>query len=197
MDVKPSAGKRTVRRLAQLAVAVLACMLVAAGLIVAAGLGDQVADADMIVVPGNTVAPDGNPSPRLQARLNAALALFREHRAPLIFVSGGTGKEGFDEAVVMAGYLVHHGVPAAAIVEDSLGVDTAATARNAGRFMREHRLRSAIVATQYFHIARTKLALQRNGVQVTGTVHARHLELRDAYSIPREVVAYVAYCVKS
>lgn len=174
----------------------LGSVFLAASAIVAAGLNDHISNADMIVVPGNTVAPDGTPSPRLQARLDVALELFRESRAPIIFVSGGTGKEGFDEAVSMSNYLLKNGVPLAAIVTDRLGIDTAATARNAANFMRINHLKSAFVATQYFHVARTKLALERNGIQVTGTAHARYVEFRDLYSIPRETIAYVAYFAK-
>lgn len=162
--------------------------LLAAVGIIWIGLDDHISHADLIVVPGNTVAPDGKPSPRLQARLDVALQLFQEHWAPLIFVSGGIGKEGFDEAVVMANYLSQHGVPTTAIIKDSLGIDTASTAQNASEFMRANNLRSAIIATQYFHILRTKLALQRRGVKVVGTVHGRYIELRDVYSTLREVL---------
>jgi uncharacterized SAM-binding protein YcdF (DUF218 family) len=188
---------RTVRRaLLVLFLLGLGGFFVAALAIVVTGLRDQLANADVIVVPGNTVAPDGTPSPRLQARLDAALALYEGRRAPLIFVSGGTGVEGFDEAVAMASYLVKRGVSPAAIVKDNQGIDTAATARNAAAFMRAHKLRSALVATQYFHVPRTRLALERHGVQVVGSAHARFFELRDLYSIPREVVGYVAYTAR-
>lgn len=175
-------------------VAGLCCLAAAA--IVASGLADHVATADVIVVPGNTVAADGTPSPRLRARLDAALRLFEERRAPLIFVSGGTGREGYDEALSMASYLTKRGAPQSAIVMDNLGVDTAATAANASRFMRTNNLKTAIVATQYFHVARTRLALERNGIQVVGTVHAQYVEVRDLYSIPREVIAYAVYSLR-
>ena len=175
----------------------LVSFLLAAGAIVLVGLNDSVSDADLIVVPGNTVAMDGTPGPRLQARLDVALKIYREHRAPLIFVSGGVGKEGFDEAASMSNYLVKNGVPATAVVKDSLGVDTFATAKNAANFIRANGLKSAIVATQYFHVPRTKLALERNGVKVLGTIHARYFEVRDLYSIPREVLGYAAYRARS
>jgi vancomycin permeability regulator SanA len=183
---------RKFKLLAMLAVALL---LACAGWLIAADCSDQLepAGADIIVVPGNTVAPDGRPSPRLKARLDAALALYRAGRASLVFVSGGVGKEGFDEAQVMADYLAANGVPAAAIVADSQGLDTMATARNAATFMRSAGLRSAIVATQYFHVARTCFALERAGVHVVGHVHARYAETRDIYSIPREVVGLAGY----
>ncbi|NMM27309.1 MAG: YdcF family protein [Glaciimonas sp.] len=184
------------QRLKLLILICLSCFLLATSAIVAAGLNDQLANADLIVVPGNAVARDGTPSPRLRARLDVALQLFQERRAPLIFVSGGTGKEGFDEAISMSNYLVKNGVPATAIIKDSMGIDTAATAKNAANFIRTNNLKTALVATQYFHVARTKLALERNGVLVTGTVHARYFEMRDFYSIPREVIAYIAYTAK-
>lgn len=174
----------------------LVCFLAAAGTVILTGLHDTIADADMIVVPGNAVSQDGTPSPRLKARLDAALMLFRNHRAPLVFVSGGIGKEGFDEAVAMSNYLLENGVPPSAIVKDSFGKDTAATAKNAADFMRSHHLKTALVATQYFHVMRTRLALERNGVVVTGTAHGSYFEMRDLYSIPREVAAYIKYFVE-
>jgi uncharacterized SAM-binding protein YcdF (DUF218 family) len=182
--------------LVRLALIPVGCFALATVLLVTVGLNDRQGQADLIVVPGNTVAPDGTPSPRLRARLDAALVLFRQGRAKRIFVSGGIGKEGFDEALSMSNYLVQHGVPRDAIVTDNLGIDTAATASNAAAYMRSKGLKNAYVATQYFHVPRTQLALERNGVQVTGTAHAKYFEWRDLYSTPREVLGYAAYLVR-
>jgi vancomycin permeability regulator SanA len=173
--------------------AALTAYAAAATALAIAGLNDTLARADAIVVPGNTVAPDGTPSPRLQARLDAALNVYRQGYAPLIIVSGAVGKEGHDEALVMAAYLVAQGVPAAAVLADSAGVDTAATARNVAALAAQRQVKSALVVTQYFHVPRTRLALQRAGVQVAGNVHARYAEWRDAYSLVREVLGYAAY----
>lgn len=185
------------RTLKQIIFIGICAIALAAGIIVMSGLNDHVANADLIVVPGNTIAPDGSPSPRLKSRLDVALDLFRQGRAPLIFVSGGVGKEGFDEAVAMSKYLKNNGIPSRAIVIDSLGIDTAATARNARNYMRTNNLKTALVATQYFHVPRTKLALERQGVRVAGTVHAHYFEMRDLYSTLRETIAYVSYYAKS
>ena len=168
----------------------------AAAALVLAGLHDELAPADVIVVPGNTILPDGTPSPRLQARLDAALTQFQEHRAPRILVSGATGKEGFDEAAAMARYLQSRGVPAGAIVEDNQGWTTEATARNAAALMRAHGWKSAMVATQYFHVPRFRLALERSGIAVSGQVHAPYVEWRDLYSVPRETVGYAVYFMR-
>jgi vancomycin permeability regulator SanA len=105
------------RKITVLGLATAGVFLLATTALVLAGLNDKLAPADVIVVPGNTIMPDGTPSPRLQARLDVALKQFQERRAPRILVSGATGKEGFDEAASMARYLVKHGVPASAIID--------------------------------------------------------------------------------
>ena len=184
------------RKLTLLGLASSATFSLATAALVLAGLNDKLAPADVIVVPGNTILPDGTPSPRLQARLDAALAQFQAGRAPRILVSGATGKEGFDEAAAMGRYLQSRGVPARAIVEDNQGWTTEATARNAALLMRAHGWKSAMVATQYFHVPRFRLALERSGIAVSGQVHAPYVEWRDLYSVPRETVGYAVYFMR-
>ncbi|PJJ18521.1 DUF218 domain-containing protein [Janthinobacterium sp. 67] len=185
------------RKITVLGSSAVGVFLLATAALMLAGLNDKLAPADVIVVPGNTIAPDGTPSPRLQARLDVALKQFQEHRAPRILVSGATGKEGFDEAAAMARYLQSRGVPAGAIIEDNQGWTTDATARNAAVLMRTHGWKTAMVATQYFHVPRFRLALERSGIAVSGNVHAPYFELRDLYSVPRETVGYAVYFMRN
>lgn len=184
---------RTLRSLGLMLLTAAAVFLAAAALVAVAGLRDRLAPADAIVVLGNTVGPDGRPSPRLKGRLDGALAAYRRGFAPLLVVSGGIGKEGFDEAAVMADYLVENGVPRQAVIVDSSGVDTAATAAAVAALGKTRGIKSVIVATQYFHVVRTRIALERAGVAVAGNVHAPYFEARDMYSLPREVVAIGAF----
>lgn len=93
----------------------------------------------------------------------------------------------------MAAYLIGHGVPAEKIVVDSEGVNTEASARNTARLLKERSGRSVMVISQYFHISRAKLALRKSGVQEVYSAHAYLFDLRDLYSIPREVVGFL-YC---
>lgn len=173
----------------------LACL---AGMlcIVYDGLNDHIINADLIIVPGNKIEIDGTPSPRLKARLDKAAELFRQGKAKLVFVSGGTGAEGYDEAAVMSAYLIAQHIPASAIVMDNKGVNTISTARNASIFMQKHKLASALAVTQYFHVSRTKLALREMGIAEVGSAHAQYFELRDIYSLFRELPAYVYYLGK-
>src|SRR5690348_5039955 len=93
-------------------IAAVATLALAMTLLVFAGLHDRVGKADIALVLGNTVNPDGTPSPRLRARLDKTLELYRAGYFPEVIASGGVGKEGYDEASVMRDYLVSRGIPA-------------------------------------------------------------------------------------
>jgi vancomycin permeability regulator SanA len=163
-------------------------------LIVWDGLSDEIKPADLIVVLGNKIEANGQPSLRLQARLERALSLYQQHVSARILVSGGVGVEGFDEAKVMKEFLVARGVPSSQIWTDAQGIDTRATAKNTKRFLEEHQLCSAIIVSQYHHISRTKLAFSQEGIQEVYSAHAQMgPELRDPYSLVREFVGYYAY----
>lgn len=154
---------------------------------------DEIQKADVAVVLGNAVNRDGLPSHRLAARLDTAVKLYHDGMFDHVIVSGGIGRYGFDEAAVMKNYLVKQGVPPEKIIADSLGVTTAATARNTAVIAREHRWSSVLVISQYFHIPRSRLALSRAGLDRVYSAHAHYFELRDIYSTLREVIGYGAY----
>ena len=160
------------------------------------GLHNRSTVADAAVVLGNEVLASGQPHPRLAARLDAALALFREKRCALIIVSGGTGKSGHVEADAMARYLEDRGVPPGKIVRDVTGVNTWETARFTAAYMREHNLASVVVVSQYFHSARSVMALRFMGIQKVGTASPRYFEWRDVYSVAREVPGIIWYFCK-
>ncbi|MNK73713.1 hypothetical protein D3C87_932110 [compost metagenome] len=184
-----TAGKWAVRALAVLAAAVL----LAAAALAATGLMAGAREADVAIVLGNTVQPNGDPSPRLAARLDRAYDCYAASQCRVLFVSGGVDPAGADEAAAMRGYLQRRGVPADRIVTDSAGIDTWATARHASAYMREHGYTRALAVTQYFHVPRTMLALKRQGVADVGGGYPRYFELRDIYSVFRELPAMALY----
>ncbi len=157
------------------------------------GFHDDIKPCDMGLVFGNTVYPNGAPSPRLTARLDRAIELYHKNFFSVVFVSGGVGKEGQDEALVMREYLIQRGIPPAQISADQKGITTFHTATNAASLMKELNLESAMVVTQYFHVSRSKLAMKRCGVVKIFSAHAYYFEWRDLYSIPREVFGYIWY----
>lgn len=69
------------------------------------GLTDDIRVSDVGIVLGSKVMPDGLPSDRLRARLDRTSDLYQQGMFKKIIVSGGTGKERYSEARVMADYL--------------------------------------------------------------------------------------------
>ncbi|WP_207753510.1 YdcF family protein [Sporosalibacterium faouarense] len=164
-------------------------------LIVIDGLNDDLETVDVGVVLGNKVELDGQPSKRLQRRLDRAIELYEGDYLKYIIVSGGIGKEGFDEAVVMKDYLIQSGIPEDNIILDSKGNNTYMTAKNSKEIIEKESFNSVMIISQYYHISRTKLAFKKVGFNKVYSAHARIFEIRDIYSLVREFVAYYKYLV--
>lgn len=129
----------------------------------AALLVRSAAPYDLLIVPGFTPAGAEKPlstvHPDAAARLDEALALYREGKARLLLVSGGNVQpEGtpYNEALSMKAYLLARGVPPSAIVVEPCARHSTTNLRNAGRFMLKYHLRTALVVTsadQAFYFA--------------------------------------------
>ncbi len=85
------------------------------------------------------------------------------------------------------------GVPADRVLLDEAGVNTAATARNAVRILRDHHLHSALLVTHYFHGPRARMLLRHAGGQgqVAPAYMTRRL-LGEPWYVFREVMGFWA-----
>ena len=175
----------------------LVLYVLATGWLVCDGLTDRLGHADVALVLGSKVELDGKPSVRLRARLDRAAELYKGGYFPWIIVSGGLGKEGFDEAVVMRDYLVAQGLPADRLILDSHGDTTFASAQNTRTIATQRHFKSVLVVSQYFHLPRSRLALQRCGFGPVYSAHARLFEGRDVYSSLRETLGWIEYRFRS
>lgn len=151
-------------------------------------------DADCIVVFGARVYSDGTPSHALADRVDEAIRLYHQGAAPTLVMSGAIDEvHGGSEPAAMRDRAIAAGVPAAAIVLDEAGVDTAATVRNTADWMRARGLHRLLAVSHYYHQPRVKLLFERAGV-LTYTVPAtmtRRL-LKEPWFVAREVLAYHA-----
>ena len=163
--------------------------------ITADGLQDDLHAADLAVVLGSRVQLDGSPSDSLKARLDHTLDLYRSGYFKLVLVSGGRGREGYDEPAVMRRYLEARGIPHEDIFEDNGGSNTWRTARNTAAFLQAHHLNSVLIISQYFHLPRCRLAFAKFGIAPVYWSHAPFWARRDLYSVPREVVGFVGYSI--
>jgi vancomycin permeability regulator SanA len=188
--------KAALNALRGVTVAIPAVFIVFAAMLAASGLRDDIHTADVAVVLGNAVQPNGQPSPRLKARLDKAVQLYRQGLFPNVVVSGGVDAEGTDEAIAMKQYLIAQGLPSPHIFVDSNGRTTYLTAKNLTPLVKAKQWKSVFVISQYFHIPRTRLALQKFGLAPIYAAHANFFELRDFYSIARETIGFGAYLIR-
>ena len=178
-------------------VAALGALVLGTLILVMAGLRDDVGKADIALVLGSKVELSGMPSERLKARLDKTIELYQAGWFPLVIASGGVGKEGFDEAVVMHDYLTAHGIPKDNVIMDSKGNTTFDSAQNTHRIIQQKHLKSVFVVSQYFHLPRSRLALKRTGINEVRSASPRFFEMRDLYSAPRELLGWFNYLLRS
>ncbi|MFT5914241.1 MAG: vancomycin permeability regulator SanA [Flammeovirgaceae bacterium] len=165
-------------------------------LIISDGLSDELQQADFAVVLGNKVELNGKPSLRLKSRLDKAVEIYKLGFVNKIIVSGGFGKEGFDEGIIMRDYLVENEIPRSRLITDSKGNTTFLTAKNTLGFAKK--TDRIMVISHYYHISRTKLAFKRFGFENVVGVHANsHLEAKEPISIFREFVGFYYYLFRS
>lgn len=183
---------RFLRRGAMAAAGVLAAGF---GVLLFLGARDRGEVADCIVVPGAALRKGRRPSDALEYRLEGALQLYRDGRAPLIIVTGG-GEGDWDEAAVMADWLAERGVPRAAIVPENASATTRDSGVNVARIMRERGLGSALVCSQWFHVARTRLCLEQEGVSTQAAPCGGNTLVKEPFYVLREMAALPAYALR-
>ncbi|MEV0467955.1 ElyC/SanA/YdcF family protein [Nocardia tengchongensis] len=117
--------------------------------------------ADVAIVLGAEVKPDGRPSDYLKARLDLGRQLLEAGKVKALLLTGDNGRASYDEPTRMRDYLVGHGVPAAKIALDYAGFSTYESC------VRAHDIfgvRSAIAVTQDFSLPRTIALCRAAGI---------------------------------
>jgi SanA protein len=121
--------------------------------------------AQVALVLGAYVQPDGRPSAMLEDRLAAAAALYRDGRVDRVLASGDHGRPDYDEVNAMRRELVRLGVPDRDVFTDHAGFDTLDSVVRARKVFG---VRSAVVVTQPFHMARALWLARHAGLDATG-----------------------------
>jgi SanA protein len=131
----------------------------------------DVPPAQVAIVPGALVMPNGMMSAMLADRVRQASALWRAGKVEKILVSGDHHTWAYDEPDTMRKALVQEGVAPRDIFEDHAGFDTWATmVRARGIFG----VRNAVVVTQGFHMPRALYLADAAGIDATGLTADLH-----------------------
>lgn len=162
--MRPS--RRSFVRLALTALALLLTAWVASLIAVLAWeRHDQARPASAIVVLG-AAQYVGRPSPVLRARLDHAIDLWRRNLAPLMIVTGGTGRgDTTSEAAVSQRYAVQRGVPASAILLETEGRTTSESMEGVAALMGRRSRRDVLLVSDPFHMLRLTILARRHGLE--------------------------------
>jgi SanA protein len=149
----------------------------------------EVPRAEVAIVPGALVQPDGKMSGMLNDRVEQAARLWHAGKVEKILVSGDHGQWTYDEPDAMRKALVNRGVPPRDVFEDHAGFDTWATMVRARSIFG---VRHAVVITQGFHMSRALYLADAAGIDATGlTADLHHWGYQGRKSSVREVLSRV------
>lgn len=116
---------------------------------------DRPAPADVLVVLGALIEPDGKPADQLRARLDTAVWAYEQALAPAIIVCGGQGRdEPETEARAMARELIAAGVDESAIRLEERSHNTLQNLQNARELMARQGEQTALIVTSDYHMTR-------------------------------------------
>ncbi len=131
----------------------------------------RVPSAEVALVLGAYVEPDGQMSQMLADRVQGAAELWHAGKVEKILVSGDHTTWAYDEPDTMRRALQADGVPAADIFTDHDGIDTWYSMVRAHRVFGVH---NAIVVTQGFHMPRALYLASQAGLHAHGFVTDLH-----------------------
>jgi SanA protein len=123
--------------------------------------------AQAAIVLGAKVSADGTPSDMLVDRLETGIKLYKLGKVDKLLLSGDHGQVDYDEVNAMLKYVLARGVPDQDVFTDHAGFDTYDTMYRARDVFQ---VKTAIVVTQKFHLARAVYLARRLGLQATGVV---------------------------
>jgi vancomycin permeability regulator SanA len=162
------------------------------------GMTDYRRPGDVVVVFGAQVHDDGRPSTSLRDRMDTAVELYEAGLVKRVFVSGGVGESGYNEALVMNEMAIDAGVPAEDVVVDSNGVSTDATVTDTIPFFGDEGWRRILAVSQFYHLPRIKLAYQRAGWDVLTVPAGTSAPIpQTPRLVAREIPAFWFYYLKA
>ena len=125
--------------------------------------------ADVIIVLGARVMPDGELSTTLEHRIQTAYETYAQGYAEKLIVCGARGwDEPMTEAAAMKEYLLSNGVPEESIFTEDQSTNTMQNLINAKTIMEENGFQTAMIVTSNYHVERAVRLCEDAGIQASG-----------------------------
>lgn len=121
--------------------------------------------ADAAIVLG-AAAWGEKPSPVFRERINHALTLYQNERVEKLIFTGGTPKSGYStEGAVARRFALRQGVPPQDILFETTSKDTYQNLANARWLMRKNGLKTVIIVSDPYHMARAMAMAEDLGIR--------------------------------
>ncbi len=159
-----------------------------------AGTQDNTRPAEVIIVLGAGLRPDGRPGPALTRRSLRTADLWREGIAPAVICAGGQA-ESFprSEADACREILRNHGLPPSAILLEDRSRSTEENALFSSQLMAERGWTSAVLVSDSYHMLRAGWLFTQHDIEAyTSPVPAKRIHHPHSYphSLLREFLAF-------
>ena len=169
----PPSQADVLRTVLQLAVGALLASIALVGYmafqITTQGARDERRAADAIIVLG-AAQFNGRPSDVFKARLEHAVALWKEGHADWFVVTGGkVPDDRTTEAAVARAWAIEHGVPEAAILAEDRGRTTLESMEAVGAMFRNRGLETGLFVSDEMHMLRVLRMASDQGIQAWGS----------------------------
>ena len=150
--------------------------------------------ADVAVVFGAGVLPDGTPSHALLDRVHTACDLYLRGFVHKLIFSGGPGRAIVSEPEVMKRVACERGIPSEDIILDPDGHNTRKTVQNTVSIFHRSGMKRILAVSHFYHLPRIRMAYSQVGLSI------RTVAAREQYGLThlpwyliREVVAFAYY----
>lgn len=117
------------------------------------------------IVLGAGVKPNGKLSDMLRDRVMTSVELYKAGKVYKLLMSGDHGKKSYDEVNAMRRFAEKEGVPTEDIFMDHAGFCTYDSMYRAKAIFK---VKSAVVVTQRFHLARSVFLAHKSGIKAAG-----------------------------
>jgi vancomycin permeability regulator SanA len=124
-----------------------------------------VPEAPVAIVFGAGIQPNGEPSPMLADRVDAAVALYQMGKVQRILMTGDNGREDYNVVAAMKRYAVRKGVPAERVNLDYAGFRTYDSCYRAKVVFG---VTKAVLVTQGYHLPRALYLANSFGIDAVG-----------------------------
>lgn len=149
---------------------------------------DEAPSSQVAIVLGARVFHGGRLSYVLADRVDTGIDLYRAGKVKKLLLTGDHGRTAYDEVNSMRRYALSKGVPPEDIFMDHAGFNTYDSMYRARDVFE---VKSAIIVTQKFHLARSVYTARALGIDAVGVPADKHIYMKAALFDAREVLARV------